>query len=119
VTAKPTDDAGSFAFDALDRTLHEKARLGILTALLPHKAGLAFNEVKDLCQLTDGNLARHLERLEDGGLVSVTKVKGDGRPKTTVKLTAAGRKKFLEYLNELESIVAGAIAMGKAAPAMA
>jgi DNA-binding MarR family transcriptional regulator len=117
VDSKPTNDAGAFAFDALDRTLHEKARLGILTALLPHKTGLAFNELKELCDLTDGNLARHLERLEDSGMVTVVKTKGDGRPKTTVRMTPTGRTKFLDYLGELEAIVAGAIAVGKLAPA--
>lgn len=111
----PPDPAGKFAFDGLDRALHEKARLGILTGLLAHRAGLSFAELKDLCGLTDGNLSRHLGTLQEAGLVVVAKETGRGRPVTRVKLTAAGRKRFLEYLELLEGIVAGAL--GNAVPA--
>ena len=99
-----------FAFDGLDRVLHEKARLGILTSLLAHKSGLGFNELKELCTLTDGNLSRHLQTLNEAGLVEIEKGKSGNRPHTTARLTPVGRSKFLEYLSVLEGIVAGAIA---------
>ncbi|MFO0936587.1 MAG: transcriptional regulator [Gemmataceae bacterium] len=100
----------AFAFEGLDRVLHEKARLGILTSLLAHKTGLGFNELKELCSLTDGNLSRHLQTLSEAGLVDIEKGKSGNRPHTTAILTVSGRKKFLEYLSVLESIVSNAIA---------
>ena len=63
------EDSGRFAFDGLDRALHEKARLGILTALVAHHDGVKFGELRDQCALTDGNLSRHLDVLRDSGLV--------------------------------------------------
>ena len=105
----PTDP-GKFAFDGLDRVLHEKARLGLLASLLAHRDGLAFNQLRDLCALTDGNLSRHLTTLQEAGLVGVTKGLDGNRPRTTVRLTAAGRRRFLDYLTLLEGIVTGALA---------
>ena len=105
-----TNPSKHYAFDGLDRVLHEKARLGILTSLLANKPGLGFNELKELCSLTDGNLSRHLQTLEEAKLVKIEKSKLGNRPHTTAKLTADGRKKFLEYLSVLEEIVAQAIA---------
>ncbi len=110
----PTDDAGRFAFDGLDRVLHEKARLGILASLLAHRDGLAFTDLKDLCALTDGNLSRHLTALQKAELIAVQKGTAGRRPQTRVKLTAVGKKRFLEYLAVLEGIVSGAL--GAAAP---
>lgn len=103
----------SYSFDGLDRVLHEKARLGILTSLLANKPGLGFNELKELCSLTDGNLSRHLQTLEEAKLVKIEKSKLGNRPHTTAKLTAEGRKKFLEYLSVLEEIVSNAIAVAE------
>ena len=103
------------AFDGLDRVLHEKARLGILTSLLANKIGLGFNELKELCLLTDGNLSRHLQTLHEAGLVEIEKGKSGNRPHTTARLTTDGRKKFLEYLSVLEGIVASAIAAAEPA----
>ena len=60
----PADESGRYAFDGIDRVLHEKARLGILTSLLAHQNGLVFGELRDLCALTDGNLSRHLQTLQ-------------------------------------------------------
>jgi DNA-binding HxlR family transcriptional regulator len=111
----PTKPSKSFAFDGLDRVLHEKARLGILTSLLANPAGLGFNELKELCSLTDGNLSRHLQTLAEASLVAIEKGKAGNRPHTTAKLTAEGRKTFLDYLTTLEEIVSGAIK--SAAPA--
>jgi DNA-binding MarR family transcriptional regulator len=113
------NETGQFAFESLDRVLHEKARLGLLTALLPHKEGLSFSELKEQCSLTDGNLNKHLEKLEEADLIAIEKGMAGKRPRTTAKLTQSGRKKFLDYLAELESIVANAIALSQAAQAKA
>jgi DNA-binding transcriptional ArsR family regulator len=99
------DTDGRFAYDGLDRTLHEKARLGILTALVTHRDGLSFIDLVRLCSLTDGNLSRHLDVLADEGLVQITKTFAGRRPLTTCKLTAAGRKRFREYLEQLEQVL--------------
>lgn len=107
----PIDPAtsGKFAFDGLDRVLHEKARLGILTSLLARRDGLVFNQLRDLCALTDGNLSRHLTTLQEAGLVEIWKGFKGKRPQTLVRLTADGRRRFLGYLELLESIVSGAL----------
>jgi len=96
---------GRFAYEGLDRTLHEKARLGILTALVTHRDGLSFSDLTRLCALTDGNLSRHLDVLAEENLVQVTKAFAGRRPLTTCKLTAAGRKRFREYLSQLEQVL--------------
>ena len=119
----PTKPNKSFAFDGLDRVLHEKARLGILTSLLANPTGLGFNELKSLCSLTDGNLSRHLQTLAEAGLVTLEKGKSGNRPHTTAKLTVTGRTTFLEYLTTLEEIVSEAMKSaaqtGKLRPATA
>lgn len=102
---KLTDTAGRFAYEGLDRVLHEKARLGILTSLLTHPEGLVFNELKELCALTDGNLSRHLQVLADEGLVQILKGYDDTRPMTLCRLSAKGRERFLSYLEELERVL--------------
>src|SRR5262249_33522173 len=107
--AMPTEPPGRFALDALDRLLHEKARLGILTALVTHPQGLLFNDLKALCALTDGNLSRHLHLLAEAGLVETYKG-GRGRPQTLCRLTDAGRRRFREYLAALEAVVGAALA---------
>jgi DNA-binding HxlR family transcriptional regulator len=112
-----TGDA-PFAYDGLDRVIHEKARLGLLTSLMAHPKGLAFADLKKLCGLTDGNLSRHLQVLQEAGLVDVTKGYEGNRPHTSCKLTKAGRKRFLDYLTVLEQLVRDAAkAAGKDAPA--
>jgi DNA-binding MarR family transcriptional regulator len=111
----PTPDpvAGRYEFGGLDRVLHEKARLGILTCLLTHRDGLVFTDLKDLCALTDGNLSRHLTTLQEAGLVEIWKGYKGKRPQTLVRLTADGKKRFVEYLNLLEGIVSGALASAR------
>jgi len=104
------DADGRFAYDGLDRTLHEKARLGILTALITHREGLSFGDLARLCTLTDGNLSRHLDVLVEESLVRVTKAFAGRRPLTTCKLTAAGKKRFREYLSQLEQVLQDAAA---------
>jgi DNA-binding transcriptional ArsR family regulator len=102
--SEPTD-AGRFAYDGLDRVLHEKARLGVLTALMTHPRGVSFTELLRLCALTDGNLSRHLEVLAEAGLVEITKTFEGKRPLTTCKMTTAGRKRFREYIAALEQVL--------------
>ncbi|OED36407.1 transcriptional regulator [Chromatiales bacterium (ex Bugula neritina AB1)] len=99
-----TDKDAPYAY-GLDRVLHEKARLGIMTSLAGHPKGLAFADLKKLCDLTDGNLSRHLQVLQEAGHVAVHKGYEGNRPHTSCKLTASGRKQFLQYLDLLEKIV--------------
>ncbi len=94
-----------FAFDGLDRVMHEKARLGVLSSLVAHPKGLAFADLKQLCGLTDGNLSRHLQVLQEAGLVEISKSFENNRPQTTCRLSRSGRKRFLEYLALLEQVV--------------
>ena len=110
------DGPGRFAYDGLERVMHEKARLGILTSLVAHPDGLLFNDLKDLCSLTDGNLSRHMQLLQESKLVEVWKGFKNNRPQTLVRLTEDGKKRFLEYVQELEQVVADALAAtGRAA----
>lgn len=99
-----TGDA-PFAYGGLDRVIHEKARLGLLTSLTAHPKGLAFADLKQLCGLTDGNLSRHLQVLQEAGFVEVTKGYEGNRPHTSCRLTKSGRRRFLDYLSVLERIV--------------
>ena len=69
-----------FAYEGLDRVIHEKARLGVLTSLVAHPKGLAFADLKILCGLTDGNLSRHLHVLEEAGLIEIAKRFQHNRP---------------------------------------
>ena len=68
---KTETNRAPFSYDGLDRVIHEKARLGLLTSLMAHPRGLAFADLKQLCGLTDGNLSRHLQVLQEAGLVAV------------------------------------------------
>jgi DNA-binding MarR family transcriptional regulator len=101
---------GRFAYQGLDRAIHEKARLGILTSLVAHPEGLLFNDLKELCSLTDGNLNRHLAVLEEAQLVMTHRPAKRGRPQTTVVMTLAGRRRFQQYLNVLEQVLTDAAA---------
>ena len=100
-----TKDPAPFSYDGLDRVIHEKARLGVLASLMAHPKGLAFADLKQLCGLTDGNLSRHLQVLQEARLVAVRKGYERNRPHTTCRLTAEGRKRFVEYLSVLEQVV--------------
>ena len=94
-----------FAYDGLNRVIHERARLSLLTSLLTHPKGLWFGELKDLCALTDGNLNRHLQVLEEAKLVSSTKATEGSRTQTRCRITALGRRRYLEYLSVLEQVI--------------
>ncbi|MCA9188031.1 MAG: transcriptional regulator [Pirellulaceae bacterium] len=99
------DQSGRFAYDGLDRVLHEKARLGIMTSLATSQEPLVFGDLKQLCSLTDGNLNRHLQVLTEIGYVAVVK-QGQGRGSQTLcQITAKGRRAFAEYLHELERVM--------------
>jgi DNA-binding MarR family transcriptional regulator len=100
---------GRYAYEGLDRVMHEKARLGILTSLLTRAEGLLFGEIKQLCSLTDGNLSRHLDALEASGLIEILKGVEKKRPQTRCRLTPSGRKRFQEYLAELEQVIHDAL----------
>jgi len=100
-----TDNDAPFAYDGLDRVIHEKARLGILTSLMTHPKGLAFADLKQLCALTDGNLSRHLQVLEEAGLVEIDKTFEGKRPLTMCRVTRMGRQRFVDYLAVLERVV--------------
>ena len=110
--------AGRFAYDGLDRVIHEKARLGVLTSLMSHPKGLVFADLKRLCGLTDGNLSRHLQVLAEAGLVDIVKGYDDKRPQTVCKITANGRRRFLNYLSVLEQVVRDAAETAKDRPAL-
>jgi DNA-binding transcriptional ArsR family regulator len=108
-------EQGRYAYEGLDRILHEKARLSILTCLATHSDGVLFNDLKELCSLTDGNLSRHLQVLEGAGLVEIWKGFHNRRPQTLCRMSEAGLKRFQQYLAELEKILEDAAAMGKEA----
>lgn len=110
----PVESTGRFAYEGLERTLHEKARLGIMTSLVAHPQGLLFNELKDLCALTDGNLNRHLKVLQDEQLIELWKGYSHRRPQTLVRITALGRQRFLEYVVVLEQVVSDAARVARA-----
>ena len=97
--------SGRFAYDGLDRVIHEKARLGVLTSLVTHPKGLVFGDLKEMCGLTDGNLSRHLQVLEEAGLIDIQKGYDHNRPQTLCRVTAQGRRRYLDYLQVLEQIV--------------
>jgi DNA-binding MarR family transcriptional regulator len=113
MTDKKNPD-GRFAYDGLDRVLHEKARLGIVTSLATRAEGLLFSDLKGLCHLTDGNLSRHLTVLQDAGVVEIHKGFRGRRPQTLCRLTEDGRKRYLDYIAVLESVLADAVEAAKA-----
>ena len=107
-TGKSPASAGRFSYEGLDRVMHEKARLGILSSLAANEGGLLFNDLKQLCSLTDGNLNRHLVVLSEAGLLEIWKGQQGTRPQTMYRLTSSGRQRFAKYIGVLESIVANA-----------
>lgn len=88
----------------LDRVIHEKGRLGIMS-LLAASPELSFTELRDSLGMTDGNVTTHIRTLQEAGYVSVSKTYEKNRPLTTCSLTANGRKAFTSYINLLEQIV--------------
>ena len=88
----------------LDRIIHEKGRLAIMS-LLAASPELSFTELRDTLNMTDGNLTTHIRTLQEAGYVSVAKSYQNNRPHTECTLTASGRKAFAAYINLLEEIV--------------
>ncbi len=111
--AKTPANEGRFAYEGLDRVIHERARLSVLTSLITNPKGVPFNDLKQLCSLTDGNLSRHLTVLEKSGMVEIAKGHDRNRPQTVCRITAAGRKRYLEYLSTLEQVVKDAAEVTK------
>ena len=91
-------------FLQLDRVIHEKGRLAIMS-MLAAASELSFTEMRDSLGMTDGNIITHIRTLQEAGYVSVTKSFQNNRPLTTCSLTAAGRKAFTSYINLLEQII--------------
>jgi DNA-binding MarR family transcriptional regulator len=88
----------------LDRVIHEKGRLAIMS-MLAASPELSFTEMRDALNMTDGNLTTHIRTLQEAGYVSVTKSFQNNRPLTTCAMTAAGKKAFAGYINLLEAII--------------
>jgi DNA-binding MarR family transcriptional regulator len=118
-TEKEKTEQGRFAYDGLDRVIHEKARLSVLTSLVAHPKGVVFGDLKQMCGLTDGNLSRHLQVLQEAGLVAIEKGYDHNRPQTVLRLTPGGRQRYLGYLEVLEQVVRDAAGAAKAAGASA
>ena len=91
----------------LDRLIHERMRLGIVSALAANES-LTFNELKGLLHTTDGNLSVHARKLEEAGYISCTKSFEGRMPKTAYALTAPGRKAFERYLDHMEALIRAA-----------
>jgi DNA-binding MarR family transcriptional regulator len=110
---------GRFAYEGLDRVIHEKARLSVLTSLVAHPKGLVFGDLKQMCGLTDGNLSRHLQVLQEAGLVAIEKGYDHNRPQTIVRISPQGKQRYLEYLEVLEQVVRDAAGAAKSSGAPA
>ncbi len=89
---------------ALDRLIHERIRLGIVSALAVNRS-LTFNELKALLKTTDGNLSVHARKLEEADYIACTKSFAGRMPKTEYRLTAAGRRALERYLNHMEALI--------------
>ena len=88
----------------LDRMIHERMRLGIVSALAANES-LTFNDLKSLMNTTDGNLSVHARKLEEGGYIACTKSFEGRLPKTEYKITAAGRRALESYVSHMETII--------------
>jgi DNA-binding MarR family transcriptional regulator len=107
------EPVGRFAYDGLDRVIHEKARLSVLTSLVAHPKGLVFGDLKQMCGLTDGNLSRHLHVLHEADFVAIEKGYDQNRPQTVLRITPEGRRRYLDYLAVLEQVVRDAARAAK------
>jgi DNA-binding MarR family transcriptional regulator len=104
VAAKPAARSKGRGLPELDRIIHERMRLGIVSALAAEDT-LTFNELKALLQSTDGNLSVHARKLEDAGYIACTKTFEDRMPRSAFRLTAQGRRAFERYLSHLEAVI--------------
>ena len=110
---KRSNSEGRFAYEGLDRVIHERARLSVLTSLITNPKGVSFNDLKQLCALTDGNLSRHLSVLEEAKMVEIIRGHDRNRPQTICRITASGRRRYLDYLETLEQVVRDAASVEK------
>jgi DNA-binding HxlR family transcriptional regulator len=95
---------GSAPHEKFERLIHERSRLGIVSALAVNQT-LTFNDLKKLLRTTDGNLSVHARKLEDAGYISCTKSFEGRTPKTEYSLTRAGRRALEQYLNHMEALI--------------
>jgi DNA-binding transcriptional ArsR family regulator len=105
--------------DSLERVFHEPNRMAILSVLCGARTGIPFTELRDRCGLTDGNLNRHLKTLQEEGIVRCAKAFVNGKPRTTVTLTATGTKRFQAYLDTLGEVLKQAKSAMRHEPASA
>ena len=96
--------AGGKTLPALDRLIHERMRMGIVSALAANRS-LTFNELKKLLKTTDGNLSVHARKLEEANYIACTKSFQGRMPKTEYRLTEAGRRALEKYLNHMEALI--------------
>ena len=92
-------------YDALERIFHEPNRLAIMSAVCAADEGISFSELREQCNLTDGNLNRHLKVLQEAGVVRVEKAFVDLKPRTTIFLSDRGVQRFGEYLDALSGVL--------------
>ena len=104
------------AIEKLDRVIHEKGRLAIMS-LLAATESLGFKELKEQLRMTDGNLCVHMRTLEESGYISVRKSFVNRKPRTEYSLTASGRQAFRQYIETLEEIVREALPAEQTQPA--
>jgi DNA-binding transcriptional ArsR family regulator len=102
--APPAAGAVAGGQSGFDRLIYERVRLGIMSALATNEE-LTFNELKSLFNASDGNLGAHARKLEEAGYVACTKSFEARRPKSIYKITAAGRKALLRYLEHIEAVI--------------
>lgn len=95
-------------YERLERLFHEPNRLAIMSAVCGAPEGLTFTEIKEICDLTDGNLSRHLKVLDEAGAVQITKMFVDNKPRTTVIVSNDGLESFVGYLRALEDVLKSA-----------
>ena len=103
-STKPAREAKTRSLPELDRLIHERMRLGIVSALAANES-LTFNELKGLLGCSDGNLSVHARRLEEAGYVACTKSFEERLPRTAYRLTAEGRRALERYLGHLEAVI--------------
>jgi DNA-binding HxlR family transcriptional regulator len=102
--AEPHSAKANHPAHSLDRLIHERMRLGIISALAANES-LTFNDLKNLMHTTDGNLSVHARKLEDGGYIACTKSFEGRQPKTEYKLTANGKRALENYVSHMETLI--------------
>ncbi len=101
---RATPGSGEISATQLDRLIHERTRLAIVSALAANPS-LTFSELKELLQASDGNLSVHARKLEDAGYVACTKSFAGRTPRTEYRLTASGRRALEKYLDHMEALI--------------